>query len=82
MNTHITDAQVEAAIDNIGKIVEAASNSNQAGEDALMMANAAPQLYAALAGLIGMDASFIGATFIERIDAAKAALAKARGETT
>jgi len=52
MNTHITDAQVEAAIDNIGKIVEAASNSNQAGEDALIMADAASALYKSLDAMV------------------------------
>ncbi|HKJ75035.1 MAG TPA: hypothetical protein VKA19_13050 [Alphaproteobacteria bacterium] len=47
-NTHITDRQVEEAARRMRQIIEAAENSNQAGEDALIRADHAGDLYNAL----------------------------------
>lgn len=52
MNTHITDAQVDAACAKLRKIIEAAEASNQAGEDAVVCAAAGQDLLGALTEMV------------------------------
>jgi hypothetical protein len=48
VRAHITDAQVERACTVLKRAIEAAENSNQAGEDFVVAAAVAPELLAAL----------------------------------
>lgn len=51
MNTHLTDAQVDAACKKLRAMIEAAEASNQAGEDAVVKAAMASDLFKALVNL-------------------------------
>ena len=51
--THPTDGQIDAAIAKLRNIIDAAENSNHAGEVALMRAASADRLYGGLSDMVG-----------------------------
>lgn len=80
----MTDAQVEAACATLKRAIEAAENSNQAGEDFVMAAAAAPELLEACEALLAGVDLLLGKpeaceTDVPVIASARAAIAKARG---
>lgn len=78
MSGQATEAQADAAIAVLRRAIDAAENSNQAGENAVVMMAAAPALFEALSNFIaGADAGHVS---VEVDNAARAALAKARGD--
>ena len=80
----MTDAQVDRACDTLKRAIEAAENSNQAGEDFVMAAAAAPDLLSIVERFVALPS---GAWHPERHAAdeaelmteAKAAIARAKG---
>lgn len=81
----MTDAQVEAACATLKRAIEAAENSNQAGEDFVMAAAAGPALLEALETICAMQDQYYGdgmrthMALIGLSDNARAAIAKAKG---
>lgn len=91
MRQNAPEQAAEEACVNLGLIIEAAMNSNQAGENAAVMADAAPALYNALVamwGAFGLNRpseeliTDFGNLGISAIRLADAAIAKAEGRAT
>lgn len=79
----ISNETAQQAINRLEKIIDAASNANNAGEIALMKANAAEEMYEALDLILplalGYTASHQVGSNQAYCDIARAALAKAEG---